>query len=108
MDRVWTYHAWCGDGRAPQETGWVLVIEGSETPFEPQALSVADVIDDLDSMMPGERTTREAVTAFTDGMIQQLERQAEAAGSEDEAAAFAARAAELREELEVGRKPPAA
>lgn len=97
---VWTYYAVAGPNIPPSETGWVLVIEGGPNSFPPQMLPVADVIGDLDSMMPGEQTTRELVDVFTTAMIDALDRQSHQLESKKRDPSVArGRARELRDEL---------
>ncbi len=97
---LWTYNAVSGSGCPPTEVGWVLAIEGGSQALPDQRLSIEEVIGDLDAMMPGELTTREAVTALTEGMIKTLQEQCDGLRNEGKDPSEAlSRARQLRDEL---------
>lgn len=73
---VFRYFAARGQDFSPSQVGWVLVVTGLEPPIDPQAITVREAIDDLESMVAGDRSPREAVQFFTELMIEDLESRA--------------------------------
>ncbi len=95
---VFRYFAVRGREFSPSQVGWVLFVTGLEPPIDPQAITVREAIDDLESMVAGDRSPREAVHFFTELMIEGLESRAKDLPSE-RAAPYRVRADELRAQL---------
>jgi hypothetical protein len=98
---LWRYYAVTGAEFSAAETGWVLTLARPGEP-EPtiQALTVADVVGDLQAMMPEEGTHDGVVKVLTIGMIESLDKRvSEGEGSAEVADALRERADELRREL---------
>ena len=47
---VWRYYAIYGPDLEPEETGWVLVVDGIPSLRDPQRLTAAEVVGDVESM----------------------------------------------------------
>ena len=73
---TWRYHAVHGVEHTPQETGWVLVVENSPTPIEPQAITASEVLGDLKAMMPDDETVPVIVRMKTEEMLTTLKARA--------------------------------
>lgn len=95
---VFRYFAVRGPDFSPSQVGWVLVVTGVEPPIGAQAIAVREAIDDLESMVTGDRSPREAVQFFTELMIEDLESRASDVPPEH-AGPYRVRADELREQL---------
>jgi len=68
----WTYMACSGRRFVPQEIGWILLVEGSRTPIEPQMLTVEEVVGDLKAMLPDDESHLGLVEPMTRWMISDL------------------------------------
>jgi len=95
---VFRYFAIRGRDFSPSQVGWVLLVTSLEPPIDPQAISVREAIDDLESMVAGDRSPREAVQFFTELMIEDLESRANDVPPE-QAAPYRVRADELQAQL---------
>jgi hypothetical protein len=91
------YFAYCGRDYSPGETGWVLVLSGTPTPIDPQALSALQVVEDLESM--GVDTARDSVGFFTEQMVRAVEAGEVAPCRHDGEPDAPARLGQLRREL---------
>ena len=98
---TWIYRALYGPDYSAEETGWVLTVENSVPPLDPQWVTPEEAIGDLESMGLTDPPPAEIVIFFTQQMIQELDQRAsalEAVGRPAEAER--ARGRELRQELQ--------
>ena len=95
---VFRYFAVRGREFSPSQVGWVLVVTGLEPPIDPQAITVKEAVGDLESMMAGDRSPREAVQFLTELMIEDLGSRAKDLPAE-RAAPYRVRADELRAQM---------
>lgn len=93
-----SHFAFRGSAYSPGETGWVLVIDNAPEAIDPQALSAAEVLGDLRSMMPSDSSVPVMVEHFTDEMISALERGDAAPARHADEPDAAERLDQLREE----------
>lgn len=97
---IFLYTAVHGPEFSPEETGWVLVVENSPQPLDPQTLSAAEVLGDLRSMEMTSPPPEELVRFFTELMIESLARQVAELDANGRATGEGrARLKELRKEL---------
>lgn len=122
------YYAFAGNDYSPGETGWVLVVEGGPHLLDPQAITIAEVMGDLEVTVPPDDlpAIREILRIKSEEMIEALERGEVAPTQRDDEPSAVERLDQLRadfrtvfaaqagdepwteEELEGGRRAAAA
>jgi hypothetical protein len=95
---VWRYYAFYGPDLAPEETHWVLVVDGVPGLEDAQRLTAAEVIDDVASMVDDPVMARELVRLEARAMLQMLESR-RLPDDPDKRVALVLRIAELRRDL---------
>ena len=77
---TWTYRALYGPEYSAAETGWVLTVENSVPPLDPQWVTPGEAIGDLESMGLTDPPPAEIIVSFTEHMIQEARSKSVRAG----------------------------
>jgi hypothetical protein len=70
---VWRYYAFYGPDLAPEETGWVLVVDGVPELRDAQRLTAGEVIGDVETMVDDPVLAHEIVRLESRAMLQALQ-----------------------------------
>jgi hypothetical protein len=95
---VWRYYAFYGPDLDPEETCWVLVVDGVPGLEDAQRLMAAEVIGDVATMVEDPAIAAEIVRLETRAMLQMLESR-RLPDDPDARVGLVLRIAELRREL---------